>query len=532
MSIDIVLYFGGRMTILSKILTTSEPKQALKILMVGAEVSPFANVGGYARVLAYLSKSLNRAGHDCRVFMPKFGSIDEAKYPMQLLKVGITVPTDFTEGVTELICNVKTCQLPGNPRVYFLENQEYYEKRANVYGYSDDPVRWALLCRGALEFIRQGDWVPDIIQFNDWHGGCGPNYLKTTYAADPILSHVISVFTIHNLKFQGVFDHHTVSEMDFDDGHSPIESFFSPRLLKQNFMRRGIMYADLVNTVSETYAHEIMTPDFGEGLDKLLQEVRGKLFGVTNGIDYEEFNPATDRYIVKNYDVNTLGTRSENKLALQKEFGLKQNPNIPIIAFVGRLDQQKGIDLILDIVHPLMRDFDVQFVQVGGGDLGYVDAFKKLQEQYPEKVRVHPLPNFTLPRLIFSGADIGLAPSKFEPCGLTQMEYQHYGAIPVVRATGGLADTVINFDAQKGVGTGFVFKDFDKWAFFAQVVRALETYNHKKIWKQLQINAMASDFSWEHAAKDYEKLFYKAEKFHESSPLVESSEGTLSLMSL
>lgn len=496
-------------------LVTEEPRgHRLKILMVGAEVSPYANVGGYARVLAYLSKALIKQGHDVRVFMPKFGSIDENKFKLTTIKQGLTVPTDSKEGLKELICNVKIGQMSGEALVYLLENMEYYEKRANVYGYSDDPIRWALLCRGALEFIRGSDWQPDIIQSNDWHGGFIPNYLKTSYQNDPVLSKIATVFTMHNLTYQGMFDHHTVSEMDFDDGHYALASFFSPRLLKQNFMRRGIIYADLINTVSDTYAHEILTPQFGEGLDKLLLEMRGKLFGVINGIDYEEFNPATDSYIAKNYSLETIEDRVVNKLALQKEFGLKQDARIPVLGIVSRLDKMKGVDLVFDIIYPLMRDFNIQFVQVGGGELGYVDSLKKLQTEFPDKVRVHPTPDFTLPRQIFAGADIGFFPSRFEPCGLVQMEFQRYGAIPVARATGGLADTVINFDPESGVGTGFVFKDFDKWAFFAQVVRALETYRHAKTWQKLQENAMKMDFSWERAARDYEKLFNKSLLFH------------------
>jgi len=512
---------------------TDEPKTAdkpLKILMVGAEVSPYANVGGYARVLAYLSKSLITLGHDVRVFMPKFGSIDETKYPLKILKKGLNVPTDFIDGVESLTCNVKFYHITGEAPVYFLENMEYYEKRANVYGYSDDPLRWALLSRGVLEFLRQSDWIPDVIQLNDWHTGLAPNYLKTVYKEDPILSKIASVFTIHNLKFQGMFDHRNVSEMDFDDGHSPIEPLFSPRLSRLNFMRRGIIYADLVNTVSDTYAHEILTSEYGEGLDKLLLEMRGKLFGVVNGIDYEEFDPATDQYIDSNYDVNSIEDRTVNKIALQKEFGLPQDADIPILAFVGRLDSQKGIDLIFDITYPLMRDFNIQLVQVGGGDLSYIESFKKLQETFPKQVAVHTLPNFTLPRLVFAGADIGLFPSKFEPCGLVQMEYQRYGAIPVVRATGGLADTVVNFDPKTDTGTGFVFNDFDKWAFFAQVVRAIETYNHPKTWKILQKNAMKADFSWEGSAEKYVKLFNRALKFHNTLPVPRDYTRDLALL--
>ena len=304
-----------------------------KVLIVGAEVSPYASVGGQARVLAYLSKALIELGIDARVFMPKFGFIDEKEYKMDLIREGLPVPTGHVKkGPKELICNVKYHVLKNRAPTYFLENMEYYEKRANVYGYSDDPIRWALLSRGVLEFLKESDWVPDVIHANDWHTGLIPNFLKTVYEEDKRLSKITSVFTIHNLSFQGNFDHKNVSEMDSDDGRSVVSAFFNKRLKMQNFMKRGIIYADAVNTVSETYSREILTSEYGEGLDNLLMELRSKLSGIVNGIDYTEFNPAVDKFIVKNYKASTLRNRSQNKLALQKEFGLLEDENTPVLA--------------------------------------------------------------------------------------------------------------------------------------------------------------------------------------------------------
>jgi len=402
---------------------------------------------------------------------------------------------------------------------------EYYEKRANAYGYSDDPIRWALLSRGVLEFIKSSSWVPDVIHANDWHTGLVPNYLKTVYAEDPVLERLVSVFTIHNLRFQGVFDHKNVSEMDFDDGKSPISAFFNERLKKQNFMRRGIICADAINTVSETYSREILDSQMGEGLDHLLMELRSKLFGIVNGIDYSEFNPKTDKFVPYNYDADakTLQKRALNKAALQKEFGLKEDPEVPVISYEGRLDPQKGLDLLFSILWPLLRDFDVQFVQVGGGDGHFVEVLKKLKNDFPDKVGIHPLPNFTLPRLIFAGSDMIVLPSKFEPCGIVQLEAMRYGCVPIVRGTGGLGDTVENFDPHTEKGCGFVFKNYDKWQFFAQIVRAIETYRHKDIWKKIQINAMSKDFSWENSAKEYVALYDKALYFHEREDVPEVS---------
>ncbi len=490
----------------------------LKVLIVGAEVSPYANVGGQARVLGFLSKALVDLGVDARVFMPKFGFIDESEYKTDIVVKGFKVPTGhLKKDPKDLICNVKLSKLPDFAPTYFLENMEYYEKRANVYGYSDDPIRWALLSRGLLEFIKRSKWVPDIIHANDWHTGLIPNFMRGAYLEDKVISKISSVFTIHNLSFQGNFDHKNVSDMDFDDGKSEISAFFNDTLKKQNFMKRGIIYADAVNTVSDTYSREILTPEYGEGLENLLLELRSKMFGIVNGLDYLEFNPKTDKFISHNYDKESLDIRPKNKLELQKEFGLEQDVKIPVLSYSGRLDSQKGLELIFAILWPLLRDFNVQFVQIGGGDGRYIEILKKLKDKFPDKVGIHPMPNFTLPRLVFAGADMILLPSKFEPCGIVQLEAMRYGCIPVVRATGGLGDTVKNFDPDDGEGYGFSFKEYDKWQFFAQVVRAIETYRHKKVWKKLQERAMAQDFSWESSAKEYIKLYEKAIYFHKSA---------------
>lgn len=495
---------------------TRDVSNAKKVLLVGAEVSPFANVGGYARVLAYLSRALKKKGIDVRILMPKFGFIDENIYQTKMLIEGLEVPTDSEENPS-LVCNIKVHFTEDDIPIYFLENREYYELRANVYGYQDDPVRWALLSRATLEFLRKSEWVPDIIHCNDWHTGHIPNYLHTKYKSDKVLSGIATIFTIHNLMMQGWYINQKrdqVSEMDFDDGHSEVAPFFSTRLKKQNFMRRGIMYADILTTVSKTYAKEMLSPDFGEGLDKLLIEVRGKLFGVLNAVDFEKFNPNRDKLIAQNYSYNSLSARLRNKTVLQEEFSLQQDRDIPLIGYVGRMEEQKGVDLIAEVMSHLLKDFEVQFVAIGGGDPKIVNRLAELHELFPHKVGVHLVPDFTLPRMLFAGSDMVLFPSRFEPCGIVQMEAMRYGSIPIVRRTGGLADTVKNYDPKDGEGWGFVFKDFDAWAFFAQIVRAVEIYRQKKIWQTLQIRSMKQDNSWDSRADEYMQLYEKTIEAH------------------
>ena len=484
----------------------------LKILVVGAEAAPYATVGGFSSVLAYLSRELKSLGHDVRLFIPKFGFIDEEEHKIEMLTEGLRVPTD-DENNTELMCNIKYTKDKYGVTTYFLENKEYYEKRANVYSYVDDPTRFALLSRGTLEFIRTEEFVPDVIHTNDWHTGLLADYLKTAYKKDPILKDISTVFTIHNLRYQGNFDHKNVSELDYDDGKSTIASFLDPRLNTQNFMRRGILYNDAVNTVSKTYSREILTPEYGEGLDPLLMELKGKVFGIVNGLDYDEFNPATDNLVEHPFDIDSLEERDKNKACLQREFGLPEDENALLLGFVGRLDYQKGVDLIVNTLRHVFADYNVQFVEVGGGDHSLTKMVKDLKRDFPEKVGIHPLANFTLPRMVFAGSDCILYPSRFEPCGIVQIEAMRYGAIPIVRKVGGLADTVRNFDTLKGTGNGFVFKNFDEYSLFGQIARVYELYKNKKVWRKLQRNAMKSDYSWKHSAREYVKLYERAISF-------------------
>lgn len=489
------------------------PNEKLKVLIVAAEAAPYATVGGFSSVVAYLSRNLAPLGVDVRIFIPKFGSIDQEKYNMETEYTGLRVPTG-DENNPHLICNVKCRKGDDGIITYFLENQEYYEKRANVYAYSDDPTRWALLSRGVLEFIRTKNFVPDIIHCNDWHTGLVPNYLKTNYKKDPILKDISSVFTIHNLAIQGyLLDHRNPSELEFDDGKSPISSFFSERLNTQNFMKRGILYSDVVNTVSKTYSKEILTPEYGEGLDKLLLELRGKLFGIINGLDYDEFDPGTDALIKENYNISSREKRTINKKALQEEFDLPSDEDALLLGFVGRLDYQKGVDLIVDTLPHIMKDFNVQFVQIGGGDGGLSHKLYQLKDEFPKRVGIHPYPNFTLPRLLFAGSDCILYPSRFEPCGIVQIEALRYGSIPIVRKVGGLADTVENFDSIEMTGNGLVFTDFSVFSLFGTIVRAVELHKNSKLWDALIKNAMESDYSWEFSAKEYVKLYNTAISF-------------------
>ncbi|OGG08990.1 hypothetical protein A2154_01805 [Candidatus Gottesmanbacteria bacterium RBG_16_43_7] len=487
--------------------------QNLKILIVTAEAAPYATIGGLGQVAYYLPRALKKLGTEVAVFIPKYGTIDEKKFKIRMLYKGLMVPTGDSER-KELVCNVKVRQgTKREPTVYFLENMEYYEQRANVYGYADDHIRFALLSRGVLEFTKLQYFKPTVLHCNDWHTGYVPNYLRTEYAGDAFFRNVTTVFTIHNLKNQGIFDFRFASPMDFDDGKSAPASFFDPQLKKQNALKRGIIYADLVNTVSETYAREMMTDKYGEGLSELIKEARDKIFGVLNGLDYNDFDPQNDKAIAHTYSWKNFANRKLNKKVLQREFSLDENPDIPILAYSGRLDSQKGIELLMSILPHLLGEYAVQFVILGTGDSKYKEFFTKLEADFPGRVGTHLMKNFVLPRKIYAGADILLLPSKFEPCGIVTIEGMRYGLVPVVRKTGGLADIVTDFNPQKGIGNGFTFKNFSDLSFFGSVVRAIHAYWRKSEWERLVKSVMKEDFSWGSAAEKYLDLYERAVEF-------------------
>lgn len=481
----------------------------MKVLIVATEATPFVSIGGVGSVVGNLSKALKARDVDVRVFIPKFKIVDESKYKVSMVVEGLKVPTG-DESSPYLICNIKSCVTDDLVTIYFLENQEYFEKRANVYGYVDDPTRFCLLSRGVIEFIRTGKFVPNVIHCNDWHTGSIPNLLRTTYKHDKVFEKIATVFTIHNLAYQGTFDHKHLSELEFDDGKSEVASMYSPQLQFQNFLKRGIMYSDQINTVSKTYAKEILTEEFGEGLDHLLLEFKGKLSGIINGIDYDEFDPSKDKHIEKNYTAGSLEKRAVNKTALQKDFDLPLISDVPLFGFVGRLDYMKGVDMLVNTMHQFLRDFDAQFVQVGGGNWTLVERLNELKKAFPTKVGIHTYPNFTLPRLIFSGSDAIVYPSRFEPCGIVQIEAMRYGSVPIVRKVGGLSDTVVDFDSVSKKGSGLMFKEFNEFSLYGQLVRACELYKNKSMWKILQKNGMRADFSWDFSSKEYKELYSRA----------------------
>jgi starch synthase len=476
----------------------------LKILVLAAEVVPFAKTGGLADVAGALPKALKELGHDVRVAMPKYGFIDRDKFQLGEVLANLSVPMN---GQTEK-ASISESKIGGVVPIYFVNNPKYYD-REGIYMYHDDADRFVFFCRAVMEMVKALNWIPDVLHCNDWHTAIIPNWLQTIYRDDPFFQKTIAVYTIHNLAYQGVFGNRVLEIAGIEDYQSMLPPQLAPDN-QVNMMGRGIFFADVINTVSETYAQEILTPEYGEGFDWLLKERRDRLYGILNGVDYEVNNPATDPHIYQHYDLHDPGLKLQNKLALQREVGLVPEAHTPLIGMISRLSDQKGFDLIGQVIEPMMANLNFQFILLGTGTEYYHQLFTNIKQKYPDRAAVFLTFNSALAQKIYAGSDMFLMPSRFEPCGLGQMLALRYGSIPIVRETGGLKDTVINFDPRNHMGNGFTFQKYDAMAMYTAIVRAVETYQYDDIWRILVQRAMSSDFSWKNSAAKYVELFRKA----------------------
>ena len=484
-------------------------EQPLKILILASEVVPFAKVGGLADVVGALPKALQELGQDVRVVMPRYRQVDPERFALTTILDALTVNiAGFQEQV-----NVRLGSIGNGIPIYMIDAPRFFD-RENIYGYTDDGERFILFCRAALEAMRALDWSPDIIHCNDWQTGIVPNWMHTVYHGDPFFANTATVYTIHNLAYQGIFGYRILEVAGVAAG-----GFLYPQIVELanvvDIMGRGILFADAITTVSGRYAQEILTPEFGEKLDQLLRSRRERLFGILNGIDYQEMNPAADRYIHTCYDSETLDKRAENKRALQERAHLPAKPEVPLLAMISRLTDQKGFDLIAQIAQPLLAQ-GIQLVVLGIGDTHYHEMFQNLAARYPEQVAIFLTFNTELAQAIYAGSDMFLMPSRFEPCGLGQLIAMRYGSVPIVRSVGGLADTVQEYDPRTGEGNGFAFSKYDPWEFFAAIVRALELFRIKGIWRTLQRRGMAADHSWRASAIRYIEVYRNALEFHRS----------------
>jgi starch synthase len=484
----------------------------LKIVSISAELDPFSKTGGLADVARSLPKSLHRLGHDVIAITPLYGKmIDREKHKLE--KIYSDVKLQIDKENTVKVSYYRGELMPGL-LVYFVRCDKYFGRKKWPYGSSREGARFYLFDVAALKLISLLKFKADIIHCHDWHTGLIPYLKKKRFQRSKTLANAATVFTIHNLTFQAGMNWWEIPVKNRDKGKSALPLFKDEKTSYINFAKRGILNADIINTVSETYADEIIKKNFGQDLHRILVNRKHKLFGVVNGIDYNRYNPKTDKNIKKRYTIDNIHRKIVNKRHLQKMLKLPIDDRTPVIGFTSRIAEQKGFDLLLDILPTLLLR-DVQFVIMGDGDKTLIERINKIKKKFPGKIHQFPFhTNPELESLIYAGGDFLLLPSRFEPCGTTQMIAFRYGCVPIVRSTGGLSDTVDNFDpVDYEKGNGFTFKNYKSQELLVAITRGLETYKYKDVWKDLMRRGMRASFSWELPAKKYLELYKKAKKF-------------------
>ncbi len=491
------------------------PSKKYKILFVTSEVVPFVKTGGLADVSSSLTQKLQELGHQVRILVPKYGAIDERKFKIHEVVRLKDLVTEI--GGKQITYSLRSSFLVGSKvrvQLYFLDNEEYFGSRRSLYAdpitgkdYKDNDERFILLAKSVFDLITKLGWIPDIIHCNDWQGGLVPIYLKSLFTTEPIFNNIRSVFTIHNLGFKGEFPAASLQK-------TKLTEFFNEKDLLHNdkfsFLKCGIQFADSITTVSKTYANEICTnKDLSDGLFDVLKSREKSINGILNGIDLNVWNPEKDKQIAKKYSIKNIEAKQENKKQLVEKFGLIYDENKPVIGMISRLDEAKGFDLVQKAFKDLMN-LNAQFILLGTGEKKYHTFFEKAVVKYPEKFACYLGFDDSLAHLIEAGSDMYLMPSKVEPCGLNQMYSLVYGTIPIVRKTGGLADTVENYDENTNTGNGFVFIENNEQALVNIVSKSIKIFSEdKKAWLKLQKNGMKSNFTWLSSSKEYIDLYKK-----------------------
>jgi starch synthase len=483
-------------------------EKPLRVLFVTPEAVPFAKTGGLADVAGSLSKFLQKLGCQSNLVMPYYRMVKKSGFPIQYLGEEIEIPT----GDEILRAEIYQGKLNHAIPVYFIGRDEFFD-REYLYStpkgdYFDNAERFVFFSKAVLALCQHMGFSPDIIHHHEWQTGLIPAYLKSIYQNDPLFSHTAVVFTIHNIAYQGLF-----KKEKFRLTGLPME-MYNPEGIefweRINFMKAGIVYADVINTVSQKYSEEIQTSEYGYGLEGILRKRKEDLYGILNGVDYQDWDPSHDPHLVVRYNLSDLSGKKECKKDLLKELNLPLSlETFPLLGMVSRLTDQKGFDLLVEILEDLFT-LDIGLVLLGTGEQKYHDLFTQVAQKYPQRAGIRIAYDDRLAHKIEAGADLFLMPSKYEPCGLNQIYSLKYGTIPVVRATGGLDDTIMNYDPATKRGNGFKFVRYDAKEFLNQIKVAISFYSQPEHWRKLVNNAMTSDFSWQRSAEAYLQLYRKA----------------------
>lgn len=477
----------------------------LHIAHIAAEVDPFSKTGGLANVLGSLPRAQQNLGVDTIIITPFYEKrIDAEAFGLE--RIGEPEKMEVEPGVFEKVAFRKGFLGEERVPVYFVESRKYFSAQKAYYGAKNDNARFLFFDIAALFLLKKINFQPTIIHCHDWHAGIVPFLLKTRHKTDPFWNGTATLFTIHNLSFQLGHNWHEIPPEENDHGRSKLPSFAeSGRIERLNFAKRAILYADAINAVSETYREEILTKAFGEELHRLLKNKQRSVFGIVNGIDYDDFNPLTDPGLVRHYSNKSVQLKKYNKKALQQRYGLTVDVKAPLICTTSRISEQKGFKLILQVIRPILRR-GVQFIVMGDGDEPIIRALQDVQKEFPGQFAYTPF-NQEQETLLYAGAEIFLLPSRFEPCGINQMIALRYGCIPVVRHIGGLADTIEDYDPQTKTGNGFTFTRYDSMNLLIAIIRALENFKHTRAWRDLSIMGLSEANSWKIPAQKYIDLY-------------------------
>jgi starch synthase len=479
----------------------------LRICFIASEVAPLAKTGGLADVSGALAKYLHLAGHDIRLFMPLYGQIDRSK--LEIWPVDYLQDVPLRLGSHALRFSVHTARLPGaQTMVYLIDCPRLYERETIYTNAPDEHLRFIALTHAALACCQRMGFSPEIVHCNDWHTAFAPLLLKSVFAWDRLFQQSRSLLTLHNLGYQGVFSAGHIDEIGLD-GAQHLLDYTETSQGRVNPLKEGLRHADALSTVSPTYAREIQTPEYGWGLDGVLRERAADITGILNGVDYEEWDPRHDRFLPQHFSAENLRPKARLKTLLMQRTGLEPVAKRPLLGLVSRMTLQKGFDLLFDTLPAVLAARDLALVALGSGDTRYEAFFTELQHRFPGRVAFHRGYSDELAHWIEAGADMFLMPSLYEPCGLNQMYSLRYGTVPIVRRTGGLADSVAQFDPSTGEGTGIVFNDFDAGGVRWALETALDAYAQPAWWRRMVHNGMAQDFSWRRQVGDYEALYHR-----------------------